>query len=323
MENRSFKRIRKSKSIDAKELLKIQGFNINKELKIVDLIKYYSNLGFQASHLANACNIIKKMKQDKCAIFLSITSNIISSGLREIIAQLVKENKINGIITSTGAIEEDVIKSNNKFLLGKFEMNDEEVKANKMNRIGNILVPDDYYVKFENFNMKFLEKLYKKKKSISPSQYAYELGLKLKDKNSYLYWAAKNNIPVFCPGIVDGAIGDHVYFFNKKKKEKFVFDVNLDIEIFYDMILQPDKIAGIIIGGGIAKHHLIGAAILRDGLDYAVYVSTGTEYDGSLSGAKPREAVSWNKLKNKNNSEFIEAEASLVFPILAYTLLYN
>ena len=89
------------------------------------------------------------------------------------------------------------------------------------------------------------------------------------------------------------------------------------------MILQPDKIAGIIIGGGIAKHHLIGAAILRNGLDYAVYVSTGTEYDGSLSGAKPREAVSWNKLKNINNSEFIEAEASLVFPILAYALLYN
>ena len=171
--------------------------------------------------------------------------------------------------------------------------------------------------------MKLLERIYKKKTSLSPSEYCKELGLNISDKNSFLYWASKNNIPVFCPGIVDGAIGDHIYFFNKKKDKKFVFDVNFDIERFYDMILQPDKIAGIIIGGGIAKHHLMGAAILRNGLDYAVYVSTGTEYDGSLSGAKPREAISWNKLKNLNNSIFIEAEATLVFPLIAYSLLYD
>ena len=323
MENVSFKRHKKSNSIDKKNLINIEGFQLFKDLKVAELIKNYKNIGFQSSHLADACNIIKKMKKNNCEIFLSITSNIISSGLREIIAQLVKEKKIAAIITSTGAIEEDFIKSSNKFLLGKFEMDDYEVKDNKMNRIGNILVPDEYYVKFEDFNMKLLERIYKKKTSLSPSEYCKELGLNISDKNSFLYWASKNNIPVFCPGIVDGAIGDHIYFFNKKKDKKFVFDVNFDIERFYDMILQPDKIAGIIIGGGIAKHHLIGAAILRNGLDYAVYVSTGTEYDGSLSGAKPREAISWNKLKNLNNSIFIEAEATLVFPLIAYSLLYD
>ena len=73
----------------------------------------------------------------------------------------------------------------------------------------------------------------------------------------------------------------------------------------------------LVLGGGIAKHHLIGAAILRNGLDYAVYLSTGTEYDGSLSGARPREAVSWNKLKNEENSAFVEGDATLTFPLLA------
>ena len=120
MKNISFKRAKRSSSINAKNLVKIQGFKLNNNLKIVDLIKNYSSLGFQASHLSQACNIIRKMKQVKCAIFLSITSNIISSGLREIVAQLAKENKITAIITSTGAIEEDFIKSTNQFLLGKF-----------------------------------------------------------------------------------------------------------------------------------------------------------------------------------------------------------
>ena len=104
---------------------------------------------------------------------------------------------------------------------------------------------------------------------------------------------------------------------------KIVIDTAADITKFYNMLLQPDKTAGIILGGGIAKHHLIGAAILRNGLDYAIYIQTGTEYDGSLSGAKPKEAVSWNKLKNKSNAVCIEADATIVFPMLALSLIHE
>ena len=49
----------------------------------------------------------------------------------------------------------------------------------------------------------------------------------------------------------------------------------------------------------------IGVNILRDGLDYAVYVSTGTEYDGSLSGARPKEAISWSKINKEGNYVFV------------------
>jgi deoxyhypusine synthase len=321
MKNKSFKRKRESKTIDEIRSIKIEGMPIKKDMKVSELIKNSENIGFQASHLGTASKIIKNIKKDHCKIFLSITSNIISSGLREIIAQLCEKKKIDAIITTTGAIEEDFMKASNKFLLGSFDMDDNEVKENKMNRIGNILVPDKYYCSLEEFNMKFLESL--PRSSYSPSEYCKLLGKQLKDKSSVLYWCAKNNIPIYCPGIVDGAIGDHIYFFNKKNKQRFIFDVNKDVELFYDQILEADKTAGIIIGGSLPKHHLIGAAILRDGLDYAVYVCTGSEYDGSLSGAKPKEATSWNKLKDINNSVSIQAEATLVFPLLAYELLYG
>jgi deoxyhypusine synthase len=322
MDNKSFKRSREASTIDEKSMVHIKGFPIFQDMKLSDLIKNYENLGYQASHLSKACKIIKNMKDSDSKIFLSFTSNMISSGLREIIAQLCKEKKVHCIITSTGSIEEDFMKASSPFLLGNFHMDDNEVKSNKMNRIGNILVPDESYCKFEDFNMDFMKELCNKKLSWSPSEYCRELGLKLSDKNSFLYWCSKNDIPIIVPGIVDGAIGDHIYFYNKKTDKKFIFDVNADIEKFYDLILEPDKISGIILGGGIAKHHLIGAAILRDGLDYAVYVSTATEYDGSLSGAKPTEATSWNKLKNIKNSAFIESDASLVTPFLAHALLY-
>ena len=188
-------------------------------------------------------------------------------------------------------------------------------------RLGNIFVPDKNYADFEEWHMKFIEKTAKKKNVIAPSEYIRMMGMEMSDKKSILYQAAQKNVPIFCPGFVDGAIGDHFYFHNQNKKNKIIIDTVEDVTTFYNMILQPEKIAGMILGGGIAKHHLIGAAILRDGLDYAIYVQTGTEYDGSLSGAKPKEAVSWNKLKNESNSVCIEADATIVFPMLALSIL--
>lgn len=35
----------------------------------------------------------------------------------------------------------------------------------------------------------------------------------------------------------------------------------------------------------------------RNGADYAVYINTGNEFDGSDSGARPDEAISWGKIK--------------------------
>ena len=60
--------------------------------------------------------------------------------------------------------------------------------------------------------------------------------------------------------------------------------------------MAAEKTLGIILGGGIAKHHTIISNILK-GLDYAVYVNSSSPYHGSLSGATTSEAKSWGKIK--------------------------
>ncbi len=316
--NVSFKR----KSAGKVSLPSAKGFNVSSEMTLTEYVDKMSGLGFQASELGKGVKLLREMKREKCTVFLSFTSNIISSGLRELVAQLCREKVVHCIITSTGAIEEDYMKSKNDFLLGSFDVDDEEIKKKALNRIGNIFVPDKYYADFEKFNVKFLGELYEKSPVVSPSVYCRELGKKTSDKDSFLYWCAKNDIPIYVPGFVDGAIGDHVFFFNQDKKsgEKLIVDQASDLNEFYKLMLTAEKTGALIVGGGIAKHHLIGAAILRNGLDYAVYLSTGTQYDGSLSGARPSEAVSWNKLKDKKKSVFIEGEATLVLPLLCLGL---
>ncbi len=323
MDNLSFQRKKKSKSIDVKNLLPIKGSSFSKTMSVSDLLRANSSIGFQASHVAKASELIKKMKAEGVDVFLTATSNMGSCGLREVIAQLVKHKLVKGIITTTGLIEEDIMKTNAPFHLGSFHVDDTDVKNNKLNRIGNIFVQDDQYCWFEDFHNGVMKELVKEKTVWSPSEYVHRLGLKLNDENSILYWASKNNIPIFAPGIVDGAMGDHFFFFNETAKNKLVIDTAKDLTIFYKMILSAEKTGGVFLGGGLPKHHLIGAAILRDGLDYAVYIQTGTQYDGSLSGAHPTEAVSWNKLKDEENSVIIEAEATLVFPLLAWSWMYG
>ncbi len=309
---------------DDSNLEKVKGFDIYKIKNAKDFVSQFENVGFQSTHLGKAIKIIKKMKKENAKIFLTFTSNMVTSGLREIFAYLVKEKFVDVIITSTGSIEEDLMKSNKPFLLGDFNANDIELHKKGINRVGNIYIPDERYAKLEDVLIPFFGKMNKlqekNKKMISPSDLIFELGKETKDKNSILFWATKNNIPIFCPGITDGALGLQLYFF-KQKNPGFGIDVTADMDKLAKIVLNADKTAGILLGGGIAKHHAIGVNILREGFDYVVYVTTATQYDGSLSGARTNEAVSWNKIKEDANAITVEGDATIIFPLIVAGVL--
>ena len=55
---------------------------------------------------------------------------------------------------------------------------------------------------------------------------------------------------------------------------------------------------------------------MRNGADFAVFINTGSEFDGSDSGARPDEAVSWGKIKASATAVKVYADATLVFPLL-------
>ncbi len=304
-------------------LEEIKGFDPFGDISVEELVKRMRTIGFQATHLSKASEIIKKMRKDNTTIFLSFTSNMVSSGLREIFASLVKNKMIDVIITSVGSIEEDLIKCKKPFLLGSFDISDTELHRKGVNRIGNVFVPNDRYVHLENVLQPFFSDMLKiqkeKGKMLSPSEIIYELGKIVEDENSILYWATKNKIPIFCPGITDGAFGLQIFFF-KQEHPEFGIDVTADMKELSNIVLSAKKTGAIILGGGIAKHHTIGINLVRDGLDYAVYVSTGTEYDGSLSGARVREGISWGKIKENANHVFVEGDATIIFPLLAISM---
>jgi len=216
---------------------KVKGYDFNKKFNKKDFLNSYVHTGFQATHLGHAIHIVNSMIDDKATIMLSMTGNAISSGVREIITWLVKNKKIHVIVTSAAGIEEDIIKCLKPFVIGDFELDGKTLLDSGVGRIGNILVPFDRYLYFEKFFDPFMEELYTKQKKLKQPltglQFTKEIGLKINNKESFLYWAAKNNIPVVCPAPQDGSIGELFYFFKQKHKD-FTLDLMADNKFISD-----------------------------------------------------------------------------------------
>lgn len=297
----------------------IKGYDFEKGLNFPDFLKAYSLTGFQGSHLAEGIEIVKAMRREKAKIFLSFTSNQMSSGNREIIKYLVKNKKVDVLVTSAGGVEEDIIKCLKPFVMGKFDVSGRMLFENGINRTGNIFVPNDRFALFDDFMQKFFDRIYQiqkeKHKIFCPKDLIKELGLEINNPNSVLYWAAKNDIPVFCPGIIDGSLGDLVFFF-KQSHPDFLLDVSQEMKEMVQLVLNSEKTGGILLGGGISKHFTLNANIFKEGLDFAVYINTAEEYDGSDSGARIEEAITWGKIKVNAPSVKIHCDATIAFPLL-------
>jgi len=307
------------KSVKSVDLPQVHGYDFEQGFDIGKFLAAYGSTGYQATHLAQAIAIIKEMREKRCTIYFGYTSNMVSSGLRDVFCYLVKHKMVDVIVTTAGGVEEDIIKCIAPFYLTSFEASGKDLRAKGLNRIGNVLVPNTHYIKFEEFLIPLLHKVADEEKatgvSITPSELIERLGREIGDDRSIYYWAAKHNIPVFCPALVDGSIGDMIYFFLYKRPE-FTLDTARDVKKLNDITMEAKKTGLIILGSGIVKHHICNSNMMRNGADYAVYLNNAQEFDGSDAGARPDEAVSWGKILPKAKTVKVFGDATILFPLI-------
>src|SRR3989344_9674557 len=161
----------------------IEGYDFEKGLDFSAFLQAYSKMGFQGTNLAQAMEVVRVMLREQAMIFLAYTSNMISSGNREIIKYLVKHKKVQVLVTSAGGIEEDIIKCLKPFVLGQFDVPGKMLFDSGINRTGNIFVPNDRFAYFDKFMQEFFEKIYKIQKETGkifcPKDLIKELGLEI------------------------------------------------------------------------------------------------------------------------------------------------
>ncbi|PVI07657.1 Deoxyhypusine synthase [Periconia macrospinosa] len=315
----------------------VRGVDFNdfaqRAITVEELMRAYAGMGFQATAVGEAVRIINGMRTWKhpetgegTTIFLGYTSNLISSGLREILRYLVQHKFVSAIVTTAGGVEEDFIKCLAPTYLGAFSTPGAGLRAKGMNRIGNLVVPNSNYCAFEDWVVPILDKMLEEQEASkkteeplhwTPSKVIHRLGKEINDERSVYYWAWKNDIPVFCPALTDGSLGDMLFFHTfKSSPEQLRIDIVEDIRKINSLAMKAKRAGMIILGGGVVKHHIANACLMRNGAESAVYINTANEFDGSDAGARPDEAVSWGKIKADGDSVKVYAEATVVFPLI-------
>jgi deoxyhypusine synthase len=301
----------------------VEDYGLFENMSVEELVLQMEKAwGFTAGKLAVGVRILENMIRDKnCVKFLSFTGNLVATGTRGALKELVKRKLVDVIVTTCGTLDHDIARSWKNYYKGSFLMNDTRLHKKEVNRLGNVLVPNESYgIIIEEKMQALLKSLWEESvKEISTRQLCHEIGKRICNESAILYWAAKNNIPVYVPGITDGAVGYQLWLFSQDHD----FRVNLlkDSGELNDFVYSAKKTGALIAGGGISKHHTLWWNQFREGLNYAVYISTAVEWDGSLSGARPREAVSWGKISEKADRIMIEGDASLILPIIVSSLI--
>jgi deoxyhypusine synthase len=299
----------------------VKDIHLGNAPSVKELVEAYRESGFQGTHLGQAVELMKRMKEEETTIFLAFTANVVASGLRGVLADMVKEGYADVIVTTGGALDHDLIKAHEPYLLGRFGEDDVKLHREGVNRIGNILVPSARYGLLEEKMQEVFAEISKEKKMVSPSEIAREMGKQIQDEGSFLKQAGARGVPVFSPGITDSAIGLQTYFWKQKRENaEFGIDVTGDMKMLADLALNSEKTAAIVVGGGISKHHTIGVNLMRGGLDYAIYLTTAEQWDGSLSGAPAKEAVSWGKIKEMGRHVTVHGDATITLPLIYYSL---
>ncbi|XP_046951319.1 deoxyhypusine synthase isoform X2 [Lynx rufus] len=270
------------------ESAQVRGYDFNRGVDYRALLEAFGTTGFQATNFGRAVQQVNAMIEKKleplsqdedhhadltqsrrpltgCTIFLGYTSNLISSGLRETIRYLVQHNMVDVLVTTAGGVEEDFIKCLAPTYLGDFSLRGKELRENGINRIGNLLVPNDNYCKFEDWLMPILDQMVLEQNTEgvkwTPSKMIARLGKEINNPESVYYWAQKNHIPVLSPALTDGSLGDMI-FFHSYKKPGLVLDIVEDLRLINTQAIFAKRTGMIILGGGVVKHHIANANLM-------------------------------------------------------------
>ncbi len=300
------------------KFIPVEDIKVTKGMTVDQMLRSMGRAGgFTAQKLSDATDIAERMIRKKdCLKILSFPACIMATGTRGVIIDMVKNGMVDLIITTCGTLDHDISRTYAHYYKGDFMMDDARLRRHEVSRLGNVLVPDSCYGEvLENNLLPMFEEIFKDRLDMTTREIIDEVGKRMPSEDSLLYQCHKNNVPIVVPGITDGSFGCQLWMYYQTHR-KLRIDLFGDEQFLNEITNDAKYVGAIIIGGGISKHHVIWWSQFRGGLDYCIYLTTAQEYDGSLSGAAIREAVSWGKVKSNAKKMTVEGDATITLPLI-------
>ncbi len=296
---------------------------LERGISVAQLVKEMDASGvLGAGKLGQAARLVARMFRDPdYTVFLTLAGALVPGGLRCIIAQLIGDGYVDVIVTTGANMVHDLTEALGfKHKIGSFRAEDERLRREEIGRIGDIYVEQQAFKRLEKWLHELLEELSEDlRQRISPSDLLWEIGRRIEDENSILGVAARKKVPIICPGLPDSIAGFQLWVYGQDKT--LILDPLGDLTKVVDEVYEAKKSGIIILGGGWPKHLTLFANTFREGVDAAVQITMDRPEPGGLSGAPLEEAISWSKVKSRENTVTVVCDATIAFPIIVAAAL--
>ena len=296
--------------------MKVNQINVFNDMKISELVDQFDKSGvLGAGRVGRACNILVEMLQDEdMNVFMSLGGPLIPGGMRNIVTQMIKNGHVNLIVSSGANITHDLLEAFGGSHYRHEGRDDEDLNEDGIGRIADINVGSDDFTVFETEIIRIFEKISAEKSHLSIQELLHEIGLLVEDDNSFVATAAKNNVPIFAPGLIDSMMGLQLWIFSQD--HDFVVDAVADMHYLSDIVFESERVGAILLGGGLTKHYTLASNVIKGGLDAAIQITMDRPEAGSLGGAPLEEAKSWAKARCGSSLASVVGDVTVILPLI-------
>ena len=321
---------------------------ITKDYSVTDLIEKTFN-AYNSGRIKDAAElIVKEYSKEDVTIGMSLAGALTPAGMASSIIPLIEHGYVDWIVATGANMYHDMHYTFNLPLYeGSPNVDDCDLREVGVTRIYDVLF--DY----ENVLMETdrrLRKLLTRKefqKEMGTQEFYHHLGKimdEVEQKNklgkvNILASAYRSGVPVFTSSPGDSTIGMNVAGL-EILSDKFKLRINPSIDVnestaivLNSKVYEKGKTAVILVGGGSPKNFMLQTEpqiqeILRIkevGQDYFIQITDARVDTGGLSGATPKEAVTWGKIdpKEVEKSVIVYTDSTIALPLITAYVMQN
>ncbi|WP_158055810.1 deoxyhypusine synthase [Halorussus halophilus] len=301
-------------------------------MTVGELVGEYGNAGIGAADLHEAVDIYAEMLDDDVTNFFGLAGAMVPTGMRRIVADLIRDGHIDALVTTGANLTHDAIEAiGGKHHHGAEESegksmreHDEQLRDEQVDRIYNVYLPQEHFALFESHLREEVFTVLEEEGAVSIQRLTEELGRANNEVNAeegieegagIAAAAYENDVPVYCPAVQDSVLGLQAWMYSQTSD--FTLDALSDMTGITDLAFEAEKSGAMVVGGGVPKNYTLQTMLVApQAYDYAVQLTMDPPQTGGLSGATLDEARSWGKLEKAARNASVYADATITLPLV-------
>jgi len=312
-------------------------------MTVGELADQYGEAGIGASDLHEAVDVYAEMiGDDDVTNFFGLAGAMVPTGMRRIVAELIRDGHIDALVTTGANLTHDAIEAiggkhhhGQVHAEGKTEReHDEQLRDEGVDRIYNVYLPQEHFALFEDhLRSEVFPPLEAEcagdgdadgTGAVSIQRFTAELGRAnaavndaegVSEGPGIAAAAAEHDVPIYCPAVQDSVLGLQAWMYSQTSA--FTLDALADMTTITDQAFDADRAGAMVVGGGVPKNYTLQTMLVApEAYDLAVQLTMDPPQTGGLSGATLDEARSWGKLEKAARNASVYADATITLPLV-------